>query len=83
MNEQQCPSPENCLTVSELRTYIAEAKKTLELQRSVIDEQNAHIEHLRQEATDCRTKLNEQLKRSEGRLADMEKMMTDSHGGKR
>ncbi len=83
MDEQQCPSPENCLIVSELRMYITEAKKTLELQRSVIDEQNAHIEHLRQEATDCRAKLNEQLKRSLGRLDDMEKMMTDSHGRKR
>ncbi len=77
MDEKQCVSPENCLTVSELRTYIAEAKKTLELQKSVIDEQNAHIEHLRQEATDCRAKLNEQLKRSQDRLDNMERIMTD------
>ncbi len=77
MDEKQCMGPENCLTVSELRTYVAEAKKTLELQKCVIDEQNAHIEHLRLEATDCRAKLNEQLKRSQDRLDNMERMMTD------
>ncbi len=83
MDEKQCPSLENCVTVSELRMYIAEAKKTLKLQRSVIEEQNAHIEHLREEATDCRARLNEQLKRSQGRLDDIEKMMTDPRGQKR
>jgi len=60
-----------------LRAYIAEAKETVELQRTIIDEQRAHIEHLRQEATDCRAKLQEMLKSKQDRLDDMEKMMAD------
>ncbi len=77
MDEKQCVSPENCLIVSQLQTYIAQAKKTLELQKSVIDEQKAHIEHLRQEATNCRAKLKEQLKRSQDRLDNIERTITD------
>ncbi|MGZ4932130.1 MAG: hypothetical protein ACXV4C_08115 [Halobacteriota archaeon] len=59
-----------------LRVYIAEAKETVELQRTIIDEQRVHIEHLRQEATDCRASLREMLKAKQDRLDDMEKMVT-------
>ncbi len=60
-----------------LRAYIAEAKETVELQRAIIDEQRAHIEHLRKEATDCRAKLQEMFKAKQDRLDDMEKMVAD------
>ncbi len=60
-----------------LRAYIAEAKGTVQLQQAIIDEQRVHIEHLRQEATYCRTKLQEALKKKQGDLEDVEKMMVD------
>ncbi len=58
-----------------LRVYITEAKETVELQRTIIGEQRAHIEHLRQEVTDCRAKLQEMLKAKQDRLDDMETMV--------
>ncbi len=60
-----------------VRAYIAEAKETVELQRTIIDEQRVHIEHLRQEATDCRAKLQEMLKAKQDHFDDMEKMVAD------
>ncbi len=58
-----------------LRAYIAEAKETVELQRTIIDEQRAHIEHLRQEATDCRAQLQKMLRAKQDRLDDMKTMV--------
>ncbi len=60
-----------------LRAYIIEAKEIVQLQRAIIDEQRVHIEHLRQEATDCRTKLHAALKMKHDRLNNMEKMVAD------
>ncbi len=60
-----------------LRAYIIEAKETVQLQRAIIDEQRVHIEHLRQEATDCRTKLYEALTTKQDHLNNIEKMVAD------